>query len=314
MPMFYTSAKTGKNIHEAFIKLVQITPRTNSEYKIAVVGAGGVGKSAITIQFVQNYFVDSYVSVTDEDSITRILTFCIMVWQDPTIEDSFRKQIYIPDLPHVSSKMDGHRTQGREHSTNGSGSIRKIAKRSSGFFSWLFRTNSQSSSRSLPPTYDEATSAVVGKTPYVIRKARKVSKEDTNILLLNLGSLSPENFEMLEIRKLAFPPPLCSNCSAMLSVTSTCVFCGTLNDTQFSQDQLHVFTAAEEYTLIQGPQFSSIHSAQDRALVVFCIDISGSSKSLERHLMHSICADPLVMPTSVIDSKDKQNARHVAFL
>jgi GTPase KRas protein len=45
-----------------------------TEYKIVVVGAGGVGKSALTIQLIQNHFVDEY---------------------DPTIEDSYRKQVVI---------------------------------------------------------------------------------------------------------------------------------------------------------------------------------------------------------------------------
>ncbi|KPP62318.1 hypothetical protein Z043_119505 [Scleropages formosus] len=43
-----------------------------TEYKL--VGAGGVGKSALTIQLIQNHFVDEY---------------------DPTIEDSYRKQVVI---------------------------------------------------------------------------------------------------------------------------------------------------------------------------------------------------------------------------
>ena len=45
-----------------------------TEYKLVVVGAGGVGKSALTIQLIQNHFVDEY---------------------DPTIEDSYRKQVKI---------------------------------------------------------------------------------------------------------------------------------------------------------------------------------------------------------------------------
>ncbi|KAM7537961.1 hypothetical protein Aperf_G00000077769 [Anoplocephala perfoliata] len=44
------------------------------EYKLVVVGAGGVGKSALTIQLTQNLFVHEY---------------------DPTIEDSYRKQVNI---------------------------------------------------------------------------------------------------------------------------------------------------------------------------------------------------------------------------
>jgi putative ribosome biogenesis GTPase RsgA len=62
IPMFTTSAKQRINI-----RLVQITPRptTGCEYKIAVLGGGGVGKSAITIQFLQRHFVDEYVSILE---------------------------------------------------------------------------------------------------------------------------------------------------------------------------------------------------------------------------------------------------------
>ncbi|KAI1726233.1 ras family domain-containing protein [Ditylenchus destructor] len=45
-----------------------------TEYKLVVVGDGGVGKSALTIQLIQNQFVEEY---------------------DPTIEDSYRKQVLI---------------------------------------------------------------------------------------------------------------------------------------------------------------------------------------------------------------------------
>jgi small GTP-binding protein len=42
--------------------------------KIVVLGSGGVGKSALTVQFVQGIFVEQY---------------------DPTIEDSYRKQVEV---------------------------------------------------------------------------------------------------------------------------------------------------------------------------------------------------------------------------
>ena len=44
------------------------------EYKLVIVGDTGVGKSALTIQFIQSQFVGDY---------------------DPTIEDSYRKQVTI---------------------------------------------------------------------------------------------------------------------------------------------------------------------------------------------------------------------------
>ena len=86
IPMFSTSAKMRENIDEAFIKLVQITPRVGFEYKIAILGAGGVGKSAITVQFIQNHFVSSYVSVTDEKLITLFLTFHISFCRIPRLK------------------------------------------------------------------------------------------------------------------------------------------------------------------------------------------------------------------------------------
>jgi len=46
----------------------------SSEYKIVVVGEGGVGKSALTIQLLQNEFLEDY---------------------DPTIEDNYIKQVVI---------------------------------------------------------------------------------------------------------------------------------------------------------------------------------------------------------------------------
>ncbi|KAI0983496.1 hypothetical protein GJ496_005860 [Pomphorhynchus laevis] len=44
------------------------------EYKFVVLGSGGVGKSALTVQFVQGIFVEKY---------------------DPTIEDCYRKQVEV---------------------------------------------------------------------------------------------------------------------------------------------------------------------------------------------------------------------------
>ncbi len=55
------------------------------EYKLVVVGGGGVGKSALTIQFIQSHFVDEY---------------------DPTIEDSYRKQCVIDEEVALLDVLD----------------------------------------------------------------------------------------------------------------------------------------------------------------------------------------------------------------
>lgn len=47
--------------------------------------AGGVGKSALTIQLIQNHFVDEY---------------------DPTIEDSYRKQVSIDTNSYFTASWE----------------------------------------------------------------------------------------------------------------------------------------------------------------------------------------------------------------
>jgi small GTP-binding protein len=53
------------------------------EYHIVVLGSGGVGKSCLTAQFVQNVWIESY---------------------DPTIEDSYRKAIEV-DVRSVTATL-----------------------------------------------------------------------------------------------------------------------------------------------------------------------------------------------------------------
>lgn len=55
-------------------EVLSVTVCTMREYKLVVLGSGGVGKSALTVQFVQGIFVEKY---------------------DPTIEDSYRKQVEV---------------------------------------------------------------------------------------------------------------------------------------------------------------------------------------------------------------------------
>eukprot|EP01100_Stratorugosa_tubuloviscum_P005775 TRINITY_DN255_c0_g2_i1.p1 TRINITY_DN255_c0_g2~~TRINITY_DN255_c0_g2_i1.p1 ORF type:complete len:189 (-),score=98.38 TRINITY_DN255_c0_g2_i1:191-757(-) len=62
----------------------------STEYKLVIVGGGGVGKSALTIQLIQNHFIDEY---------------------DPTIEDSYRKQVSVDDETCILDILD---TAGQE--------------------------------------------------------------------------------------------------------------------------------------------------------------------------------------------------------
>jgi len=58
--------------------------------KIVILGDGGVGKSCITIQLTQNIFVSEY---------------------DPTVENSYRKQVVVDDEPMMLDILD---TAGQE--------------------------------------------------------------------------------------------------------------------------------------------------------------------------------------------------------
>ncbi|EGX90576.1 Ras-like protein [Cordyceps militaris CM01] len=88
-----TALPSPENHHIA-IRLAVAAMATSTkfmrEYKLVVVGGGGVGKSCLTIQLIQSHFVDEY---------------------DPTIEDSYRKQCVIDDEVALLDVLD---TAGQE--------------------------------------------------------------------------------------------------------------------------------------------------------------------------------------------------------
>lgn len=65
------------------LRCINRTPRLKGkDYKVVVLGSGGVGKSGITTRYVMDQFIDQY---------------------DPTIEDSYRKQVVVKGIPQVKS-------------------------------------------------------------------------------------------------------------------------------------------------------------------------------------------------------------------
>lgn len=62
-----------------------------TEYKLVVVGAGGVGKSALTIQLIQNHFVDEYDPTIEVKTLYAcmhwnvcepvLIVLCILGWE-----------------------------------------------------------------------------------------------------------------------------------------------------------------------------------------------------------------------------------------
>ena len=70
--------------------MASATPTASSQNRIVVLGGGGVGKSALTIRFVTKNYVKDY---------------------DPTIEDSYQKQVKIDDQMMMLNILD---TAGQE--------------------------------------------------------------------------------------------------------------------------------------------------------------------------------------------------------
>ncbi|EMG49328.1 RAS1 Ras-like protein 1 [Candida maltosa Xu316] len=97
------------------------------EYKLVVVGGGGVGKSALTIQLIQSHFVDEY---------------------DPTIEDSYRKQCNIDNKQVLLDILD---TAGQEEYS----AMREQYMRTGEGFLLVYSINSLNSFQELNTFYDQ---------------------------------------------------------------------------------------------------------------------------------------------------------------
>ncbi|KAF7933035.1 hypothetical protein BTUL_0077g00140 [Botrytis tulipae] len=93
------------------------TRNSQRTYHIVVLGAGGVGKSCLTAQFVQNIWIESY---------------------DPTIEDSYRKVIEVDGRQCMLEILD---TAGTEQFT----AMRELYMKTGQGFLLVFSITSQSS-------------------------------------------------------------------------------------------------------------------------------------------------------------------------
>ncbi|KAN0036620.1 hypothetical protein ACTFIV_001922 [Dictyostelium citrinum] len=240
IPYIETSAKTRINIEEAFFTLVRHTPR-NTVYKVVVMGSGGVGKSAIIIQFIQNHFVEEY---------------------DPTIEDSYRKQVSISGLPPIG----GYDKKSSSSSSSSSSSGK------SGLFGKIFSGKDK-------PTQPAA--------PVKIDRTGQIS---TNRLEANVLSYSMSNLSN-EVPLITGDCVYCQGCNIILSKFSNlnktgdnsytwkCEFCKYTNENILLEQGEIPNKDSVEYVLSSpstGNNGAADGSKREESIIIYCIDVSGS--------------------------------------
>ncbi|KAH3758754.1 Ras GTPase [Pelomyxa schiedti] len=99
----------------------------NNVYRLVVLGSGGVGKSSLTVQFVQRIFLEKY---------------------DPTIEDAYRKQMDIDGRACVLEILD---TAGTENFT----AMRDLYMKNGHGFVLVYSVISVSTFRDIPEMHDQ---------------------------------------------------------------------------------------------------------------------------------------------------------------
>ncbi|KAJ6236659.1 ras-like protein [Anaeramoeba flamelloides] len=133
-----------------------------TEYKIIIVGRGGVGKTALMVRFVQNTFIEEY---------------------DPTIEEEYRRQIVIDEETYTLDILD---TGGNEEYSI----IRDVYMRKGDGFLIVYSINARNSFDEVQKYYEQITGAkdsddvpiVVVGNKSDLENERKISKyEGTDI-------------------------------------------------------------------------------------------------------------------------------------
>ena len=136
------------------------------ELKIVVLGSGGVGKSALSVQFVQSIFVEKY---------------------DPTIEDSYRKVVDVPTswlngaafTPHSAMFASGQASATTSivleiMDTAGTDqflAMRDLYMRNGDAFLLVYSIDSLASFEALPPIYEQlmrVRSSSLGSVPILL--------------------------------------------------------------------------------------------------------------------------------------------------
>ncbi|XP_065844990.1 ras-related protein Rap-1b-like [Oscarella lobularis] len=129
------------------------------EYKLVVLGSGGVGKSALTVQFVQGIFVEKY---------------------DPTIEDSYRKTVDVEGAQCMLEILD---TAGTEQFT----AMRDLYMKNGQGFALVYAITSQASFSDLSELREQILRVKDTESVPIILVGNKCDLEDDRLISSEQG-------------------------------------------------------------------------------------------------------------------------------
>ena len=137
-----------------------------TEYKLVIVGGGGVGKSALTIMFIQNHFIEEY---------------------DPTIEDSYRKQTVLDNEACLLDILD---TAGQEEYS----AMRDSYMRTGQGFLCVYAINSRNSFAEIAEFRDQMLRAKDSDEVPMILVGNKSDLEESREVTLEEGQSLAKSF------------------------------------------------------------------------------------------------------------------------
>lgn len=283
VPYIETSAKTGEHVVDVYQGLMKTIPRTGMEYKIVMLGTGGVGKSSITLRFTQDTFMDDY---------------------DPTIEDSYRKMIQVMGQPAGSTDEKEAKKQkllafvGASKGKGGKSHPRKRrGRRARGAGAVQAQGAPQAAQMNVSDDSDSGSEGEEEGGPpprrqAVSKRRDRQRKTDGNVVLISLGQLAEEP------NLVTGDPMRCGKCEVVLSSTSTltpqddgkrtwmCEFCGHENrdldveDEEVPQGERFDFMLEPALT-VEAEEAAEASGSQDKKKVtagytIYCMDVSSS--------------------------------------
>jgi len=136
------------------------------DYKIVVLGSGGVGKSALTVQFVQGIFVEKY---------------------DPTIEDSYRKPLEVDNVQYMLEILD---TAGTEQFT----AMRDLYMKNGQGFALVYSIIAQSTFNDLPDLREQILRVKDLDSVPMVLVGNKCDLQDQRVITTEQGEALAKKF------------------------------------------------------------------------------------------------------------------------